>query len=1485
MPKAAGWTIWPAERADREGAWEVGGPNGAGERYLQPAASTVGNPAAAGAALIFPFETDRPATLRVRPVWWPTGEQKLAKRFPYPLVRQPGPDALDYVGATLFASAPAAGRVIAIDAATEKPIGAIEVGGYVADIVADRENGRVYIADALGDRVVAIDANARTVLGAMNVPGTPWSLALHGGVLYVACRDGRRLVGFDTTDGKTVCDVALPAEPISVEVTGNPPAGLVVRFQQQPFDVFTLEPAPADAQQFASTPSNGAPPPGCGGPDCDCSWPEVAGPHQLADVGFKKAREVLDVSKVTRGTAPLDIVSRFGDHPGPAAAVQYGFGEPKVYYTWFLSPSLGRLGVLAYKARALDSFELGGYLSGMALVNDKLYITDAAGDRVIVFDPKTRKVESEISVPGQPWSLAVVGNVNPQRSDPWPPKLVNRLYVICRESTDLAAVDLASKQVANRVPLTAEARGVKFVAMPNPDWWPVMADERIPLVLQPRVAVEYRPVVLDLATLQPKPAPMETAEAAPTRKAASSASKSFSATNELVVGVDGKRWVDISALADPQLLPDRPLATKDTAGSITVSVDGGPEMNWAAATWMAPDSEMFLVNEGEEFWRYNAPALEVRPGRHALRVRANSPFARLEAVAVRRSPEPQLDATLLPEPQEVHAKVPLISYQGVFYDQEPARFTLRVTNGGAALTARLSWTLHNYMGEVVQTSTGALMLAAGETLDHVIAPTTKDTGRFTLTAVIDTPDGQVTRQARFLKLPKLEHPRMFWRKEEAAAIQARIAQHPNLFRRYADWLERMSQKEGRLPERFLPAGMTAKELEAVAPEGMPDWDKHEACAWRMYELGWRMLAAEFATIFLKPDSEKLRTKVEALRNAEKTDGYVQYHHHGPFFPGAAASLVDLAPDGQRANLKLYQQMAAAAGDVNTLPWTLVTLEDPLTPEKRALIYKIMTLENNAEQYFETHRGTRGGLWWSDPYTGCYCPIAGYMLTFMYLHNIFGEPRMFEKPLFSGYLTFQRYADPYRDIQELQPGRRGPNGEPWRWILSTLSRHPLEKSNYQWEEWIAKMDGPMAGDEQAQVDRLMALDKMALTGPLRGGVNYFTSGVAVPVALALGWYEPEAPQVTWQEIPTTAVFDMEGWAMMRSGWEAKATEVTFASGVRDHTTRHKPNHFTVIKAGSYLIGTPALLWDDGNMVAAWANSVVVNDAWPEQWALNLTQPRDGEHLVINRFSPATFTYIGRNQKMFGYKPAEQGWGGGLDLHGHTHTLFMREGRLLAYQTWPQLDYVAGDASNAWPADQVSQIDRQLVFLKPDFIVIYDRVKLGPAGRKTAWVATTAPTLTASGDTFVVKGGSEYLTGRVLLPKRAVIATPQPMDLGWVWKDQKLLQIAPAEQSDQVEYLVVMRAGGGDAPLPAMQLIQDDRAAGVRLSLGGRAIELRFDRTGPVGGEAAVSENGKSDRYQLREAIVDSYANWASDPRFRKWTTESRFGFVIPQGDRR
>ena len=389
---------------------------------------------------------------------------------------------------------------------------------------------------------------------------------------------------------------------------------------------------------------------------------------------------------------------------------------------------------------------------------------------------------------------------------------------------------------------------------------------------------------------------------------------------------------------------------------------------------------------------------------------------------------------------------------------------------------------------------------------------------------------------------------------------------------------------------------------------------------------------------------------------------------------------------------------------------------------------------------------------------------------------------------------------------------------------------------------------------------------------------------MPIALALGWYDPEAAEVETAELPPTAVFEVEGWAPMRSGWDEEATEVTFISGVREHTTRHKPNHFTIVKGGEYLIGTPALYTDDGNNLGAWGNTVVVGKDWVERWRLNLQHCRDGEHLVINRFSPAGFSYIGRDRRLVGYRPAENGWGGGLNLHGHTETLFMQEGRLLAYQTWPDLDYAAGDASNAWPCDEVERAERQLVFVKPDVVVIYDRVELGPGAEESSWIAATGPELEVDGSAFRIGGGSEFLHGCALLPEGATASVRDVLEPGWEWQGQKLLEIRPAAQGKMMEYLVVMRVGGADLPLATPNLMLSDDEVRLRMGVEGRLIEVRFKRGAECGGGAVIGNGRRTTRYELRQEIVDSYEGWRVDSRYEKWVGEARFGFVAPEEQR-
>lgn len=1474
LPTGEEWTTWEAEAAARYGPWhELSDPTASGGKYLEVSGD--------GARLEFTFYADALMNLALKPLWWRTGERKAARRFPYPQDVLPGPDAVVACKGDVFFTAPAAGRVGIVDPAAKVLRGYIQVGGYLADLVADESAGRLYVADALQNRVVAIDAGRREPTASVKTPPEPWSLALADGKVIVACRAGRCLCVIDAVTLKIVHTVALPAPPVSVAADSKSPERVLARFQQRTFDVRSMDETAADQQQYGVCETHRS-----------VTWAgrrTFDSPRaHVVRIWQKGQSRSLDVSFVTAARSSGQASAGLA-RPGPESFALYR------NYVLFTAPAAGRVGVVDAAAMSLvKSISVGGQPADILVDADtkRAYVADTAGNRVAVLDLDKLDVAKEIKVPGGPWRLAVAGAVAWQRPELVPPTPVNKLFVTCRAARQLAVVDLSKDAVVKTVLLEWTPRGVGYLGMPNTGWWPLLAAEKIPFALTPRVAVEPAPVLVDLRTRAVNAAPDWVAAAAPKHTLAkvkvNGRVEEFRADNQLVLQAGGK-LIDVSAMADYQLAADRPLHKADIPGSITYRLDDGPELDWTRNIWQRPDDNVMLVYDTDEFWHWNAPKITVGPGVHKITVTARGQCVRLDGIQVARTAQPAFGLQARPEPWSLHSQVPSGAYQGVFYDTEPVRFTVEVASRlSAPETVELSAELRNYMDErVAARKPIRLRVGAGHPATVAMEFAPRDTGRFTLFLQLQTRYGSLTREVRFVRLPKLEHPRLFFRKDDLPAINKRIAEHSQLFRRYADWLARMCKREGNFPDRFLPNGLTKDELAKAAPPGTRD--PGGAYGWRMYELGARMLAVAFAAQYIPgADRQALEAALKPLQQKPSTDYYCQYHYHGPFFPGAAAALVDMAPDEVRPNLPLTKFFTRHKGDMNVYPWTLVSLEEPLTPADRALIYRIAALHTNFERYFETHEGIRGGTLWQNPWSWCYCPTQGIFLSLLFTRNLLGEERLFEKSFLRGYLTFMYYADPISDARRLLPATRRPSGEPWRWIMGAIVRHPLQKAEYPWDEWVHKLDGDLPAPETQTVDDLFALKGMPLSGPLAAAPHHFATAVAVPLALALGWYDPSDPTVTREALPPTALFDVEGLATMRSGWDKEATEVAFWCGTRDHTARHQPGHLTVVRAGEFLLGTPALWADDGNCTPSWGNTVVFGDNWTERWRINLQHPRAEEYALINRFSPATWTYIARERRLNGYAPAENGWGGGIDLHGHTETLLVGEGKIIAYETHPEFDYVAGDATNAWPVDEVRQHTRQVLFLKPNVIVVYDRAVPGSSAKTCRWLAATGPELAIQGNRFHVKAGASALWGEFLLPREVKLSCAEPLPC-YQWKGQQMLLAESAgavESGKQVEFLAVLTAGRED--VQAAQAAFEEAAETIILTLSakGQPVTLRLNRAGPVGGTIMLTSGPEGGRVNvLAPRIDDTYNHWCTDPRYPRWTEEPRFSFVIPPCDRK
>lgn len=1480
-PGRLGWRTWEAELADgADRLLPVSDPAASGGQYVTARAGT-------GEALEFAFAAPKAMDLRVHPVWWRSGDARPGKLYPYPLSPNPGPDVLGAIGARIYFTAPEVGRVGIVDGASRKLIGRIEVGGYLTDLVADAEAQRVYVTDALNDRIAIIDTAKQTMIGQIPTPREPWSMVEAGGTLYVACRAGETLVAVDPGERRIVRKAAIAAVPINVELVGAEKATLAVRLQQAALDAQDLSALPADELQYAGSASHAA-------ATVNGKRYSRLRAHFLSAQGPGGKKEI-DVSAVTQGDRVGSSLSYpLGPDPGPTSLVAVG------NRIFFSSPSTGRVGVLdAESDTVVQTISVGGYVSDLVVAGTwgLVYAADALGNRVVAIDGQKLEVVREAGVPAQPWSLAYFQAAELQRPYMVPPTRIEKVYVACREGRSVVALDAASSAVVETLELDASPRAVWPVPIPSSGWWGPQIDDRVPFALHARVAVEPWPVCLDPETLEPVGPPEEevparaarrTSVEIPTSAAAEAETIKVAADDRLVLKV-GDEWMDVSSVADPYTGAERPLTARDEPGSMTVSVDDGPWHDWTLGRWMNPENEMFLVNGTEEYWKWNAPSFAVKPGRHVLKVKLRSPETRLDALQVCQSPADWLDIDVSPLPRDVHGSVPLPGYQGLFYYDEPIGFEIALTNtSDVPKLVRVDTVVSNYMGEKLTPETDTIRVPAGQTAQKELRIATDDMGRFELRIDARTEDGVLSDTIRFVRLPKLEHPRLLFRREDLPAIRERVSRYPLLFGRYVEWLRRMAPRGGKWPDRFLPPGLTREAMGEAAPDDITDKQQREQrYGWRMYDAAWRMLAVEFAAMYLAPDQrQELMAHLEPLLQATTTSSYCQYHHHGPFFPGAVASLVDMAPDERRQDLPLYGFCKQRRGDLNVLPWTLLTLEEPITPEDRALIWRLGIFEDNLEQYFMTHVGARGGTWWQNPWTGCHCPMHGLELTFVYFRTFFDEPRIFEKPFFQGYLTFHRYLDPIKDNQRLMPSRRGPLGEPWRWMLAALTQHPLEKSLYRWDEWVARLNGPLP-DEGEAVDELMALMGMPYVGPPQGGQHHFTTGVAVPVALALGWYEPGTPEVTWDELPPTTLFDVDGWAVMRSGWDEDATEVYLNSGVRDHTTRAAPNHLMIWRGGEALIGWPALWGDDGNNTPMWGNVVTAGDRWLDRWRLNLMHPRDAEHVMIDRFSKPTWSYITRDQRLIGYAPAEAGWGGGLDFHGHTQTIYLREGRVIAYETHPEFDYVAGDASNAWPLDEMAEYSRQIVYVRPDTIVVYDHARLGAETDQSALVLTTGSDLQVAGQSFTVRAGEASLRGAALLPEQATLGAPEP-PASFQWKGQKLLRVEPSAATGKtVEYLTIMRTGGQQLPELDARPIEERETVGVAFTgRDGRPVEVRFDRPArPVGGRIVLGAGDEASSHELVQEIDDSYRHWAGTTHYEAWMTEPRFDFVVPQSDRR
>jgi heparin/heparan-sulfate lyase len=170
-------------------------------------------------------------------------------------------------------------------------------------------------------------------------------------------------------------------------------------------------------------------------------------------------------------------------------------------------------------------------------------------------------------------------------------------------------------------------------------------------------------------------------------------------------------------------------------------------------------------------------------------------------------------------------------------------------------------------------------------------------------------------------------------------------------------------------------------------------------------------------------------------------------------------------------------------------------------------------------------------------------------------------------------------------------------------------------------------------------------------------------------------------------------------------------------------------------------------------------------------------------------------------------------------------------------------VKGDATAAYSPAKVSLFTREMVYLKPDIFVVFDRVTATSASYKKRWLLHSVNEPTVSGDTVTVQEGSSRLFVKSLLPAPRTITkvggsghqfdvngtnyppsqTVTP-DMG-AWR----FEVSPTVDAQEHQFLHVLYVcGSGTSSMPEARLVEGEAMVGVEVA--GHVV--MFSRTGAM-----------------------------------------------------
>ncbi len=231
----------------------------------------------------------------------------------------------------------------------------------------------------------------------------------------------------------------------------------------------------------------------------------------------------------------------------------------------------------------------------------------------------------------------------------------------------------------------------------------------------------------------------------------------------------------------------------------------------------------------------------------------------------------------------------------------------------------------------------------------------------------------------------------------------------------------------------------------------------------------------------------------------------------------------------------------------------------------------------------------------------------------------------------------------------------------------------------------------------------------------GHVKWFynhlnTDGIMGAAVENFLWMDPDVAEKPVAELPTNHIFPGTGVVVMKDGWGPESRWIDFRCG--DYWTKHNhfdQNSFMIHYKGDLAVHAGYYCGNDDDHYRNFFRRTVSKNTmlvwWPQEkfiYADDLVEVNDG-----GQYMGVPDGFPGRrqpNERPYWYWNAIRDW----STYEERKTSY-DTGDITAYEDGGNVyGYVKGDATKAYNSAKLKYFTRQMFFLKPQVLLIYDRV---------------------------------------------------------------------------------------------------------------------------------------------------------------------------------